>query len=83
MENKLDITGQQPPKPRTDQDRIMFQNQSHLIMNYFGNCGMCPDLLDICRATDMMVEYIKFPKDKSVIDRFNKFQEYIQEKYNK
>jgi hypothetical protein len=81
MESKLSITGTQPPKPRTDQDRIMFQNQSHLIMNYFANSNTCPDLIDVCRATDMMVEYIKFPKDQSVVDRFDKFKAYIKEKY--
>ena len=81
MESKLSITGTQPPKQRTDQDRIMFQNQSHLIQKYFEGCGVCPDLLDICRATDMMVEYIKFPKDQAVIDRFDKFKAYIIQKY--
>jgi len=82
MENKLDITGHQSPKPRTDQDRIMFQNQSHLVENYFKSCNICPDLYDICLATDLMVEYVKYgSKSKELAERFDKFQQYIEEKY--
>ena len=82
MENKLDITGHQSPKPRTDQDRIMFQNQSHLIQNYFNNCGVCPDLYDLGLATDLMVEYVKYgSKSEPLKERFNKFQDYINKKY--
>lgn len=84
MENKTSITGQQPPRPRTDQDRIMFQNQSHLIQKYFEGCGICPDLYDIGLATDLMVEYVKIgSKDKTLKERFDKFQSYITEKYDK
>ena len=82
--SKLGITGPQSPRPRPDQDRIMFQNQSHLVENYFNNHGIKPDLYDICLATDLMVEYAKFgSKSQQVKERFDKFQLYIKNKYNK
>jgi hypothetical protein len=66
---------------RTKEETIIFQNQSHLIQEYFKNCNVCPDLLDIVLATDIMVLYITDGYSKSLNVRFDNFQKYINEKY--
>lgn len=69
-------------KPREKEDRIMWQNQSHLIQKYFSDCGVCPDLWDICLATDLIVEYIKTGRSNENLKRsFENMQKYIEEKY--
>jgi len=66
---------------RTKEEQIVFQNQSHLVQKHFDNCGMCPDLLDICLATDLMVEFATKGFSKEVKDRFDKMEIYLQSKY--
>ena len=81
-ENLQQVTGPQGPKERSNTDRIMFQNQSHLVENYFNHQEIKADLYDICLATDLMVEYTKWgSKHEQLKDRFVKFQSYIQNKY--
>ncbi len=69
------------PKLRSKDEMIVFQNQSHLIQNHFKNCGICPDLLDVCLATDLMTQFAIFGFSKEIKTRFDNLQKYMDEKY--
>jgi hypothetical protein len=66
---------------RTKDQSIVFQNQSHLVQRHFQNCGICPDLLDICLATDLMVDFGTNGYSKDLKERFDKMETYIESKY--
>jgi hypothetical protein len=68
-------------KTRTSQHQIIFQNQSHLVENYFHNCGICPSLLDIALATDLMARFCQEGYTKELGDLFDRFDTHIQGKY--
>lgn len=68
---------------RTKDEIIIFQNQSHLIQKYFQDCGMCPSLLTIALATDVMVDFAMKGPTKEVLTRFEKMEHYIQAEKNK
>ena len=68
---------------RTKDEIIIFQNQSHLIQKYFQDCGMCPSLLTIALATDVMVDFAMKGPTKEVLTRFEKMEQYIQAEKNK
>lgn len=59
---------------------IVFQNQSHLVQQHFNNCGICPSLLDICLATDLMVKFATEGYSKELKTRFDNFEIYIEDK---
>lgn len=64
--------------PRNKEEIIVFQNQSHLVQKYFNDCGMCPSLLTIALATDVMVDFALNGPTKSVLDRFEKMEAFIK-----
>jgi len=66
---------------RSKDEIIVFQNQSHLVQKFFNDCGVCPDLMDIALATDIMVQFALYGYDKSLKERFDNFQKYVDEKY--
>ena len=66
---------------KTKDEVIVFQNQSHLVQKYFNDCGICPDLLDIALATDIMVEFATKGFSKDLKNRFDNFQIYCDGKY--
>jgi hypothetical protein len=66
---------------KTKEEQIVFQNQSHLVQKYFNDCGICPDLLDIALATDIMVQFAISGFSKDLKERFDNFQKYCNEKY--
>jgi len=66
---------------RTKDEIITFQNQSHLVQRHFQDCGVCPTLLDIALATDIMVEFANKGFSKELKNRFDNFEKYIDEKY--
>lgn len=70
---------------RPNEDRIMYQNQSHLVMNYFTSCGICPDLEDLFRMTDLFVVYVKCggQKDERIKKSIQEAQKFLNEKYKK
>ena len=69
-------------KQRDNQDRIMWQNQSHLTQKYFDDLGIKPDLWDVCLATDLLVEYIKTGRSNEDLKRsFENLQKYLETKY--
>lgn len=68
---------------RTKEESIIFQNQSHLVQRYFQDCGMCPSLLTIALATDVMVDFAMKGPTKEVLTRFEKMEHYIQEERKK
>jgi hypothetical protein len=80
---KSDTTTPQQQKSvvRPREESIVFQNQSHLIQQYFTNCNICPDLMDINLATDLQVRWATEGFSKELMERFEKFQQYIEEKY--
>lgn len=85
MENKENIPNPITSKPlpnRPNEDRIIYQNQSHLVQRYFEMCGICPDLEDLFRMTDMFVTYVKHGgKDERVKNSIQEAQKYLDEKY--
>lgn len=68
---------------RPNEDRIIYQNQSHLVMNYFTSCGICPDLEDLFRMTDLFVVYVKHggQKDERIKKSIQEAQRFLNEKY--
>jgi hypothetical protein len=68
---------------RTKDQIIVFQNQSHLIRQYFQDCGICPSLLLIALATDVMVDFATNGPTKEVLIRFEKMEKYINEEKKK
>ena len=63
---------------RTKEELIVFQNQSSLVQRYFNDCGICPSLLTIALATDVMVDFALNGPTKAVLERFEKMEKYIQ-----
>lgn len=63
---------------KTLDERIIFQNQSHLVQKYFEACGICPQLYLIAKATDLMVEYCLQGHSKELKDKFDKLEEYVE-----
>lgn len=70
-------------KQRPNEDRIIYQNQSHLVQKYFEMCGVCPDLEDLFRVTDLFVLYVKHGKSESLDKSIEAAQKYINDKYKK
>lgn len=66
---------------KTKDEIIVFQNQSHLVQKYFNDCGICPDLMDIALATDIMVEFATKGYSSELKTRFDNFQIYCDNKY--
>jgi hypothetical protein len=71
-------------KHKTDmknkEEIIVFQNQSHLVQKHFDTCGVCPSLLDICLATDLMIKFATEGYSKELKTRFDNFEKYMEEK---
>jgi len=68
---------------RTKDEIIIFQNQSHLIQRYFNDCNICPSLLTIALATDVMVDFAMKGPTKEVLERFEKMEAFIKEEKKK
>jgi hypothetical protein len=68
---------------RPNEDRIMYQNQSHLAQKYFEMCGICPDLEDLVRITDLLVVCAKHKTNDTIKESLNKAQQHINDKYKK
>lgn len=66
---------------KTKDEIIVFQNQSKLVHDYFKGCGICPDLLDVCMATDLMVRFCIEGYSPELKKRFDNMETYISEKY--
>lgn len=65
---------------KTKEEQIIFQNQSHLVQRYFEACGVCPSLMDICMATDLMVRWGTEGYSKELKGRFDNLDIYIESK---
>lgn len=68
---------------RTKDEIIIFQNQSHLVQRYFNDCNICPSLLTIALATDVMVDFAMKGPTKEVLERFEKMEAFIKEEKKK
>lgn len=66
---------------RTKEQQITFQNQSHLVKQHFNDCGICPTLLDICLATDLMVLFATEGYTKELKKRFDDLETYLNSQY--
>lgn len=65
---------------KTKEEQIIFQNQSHLVQRYFESCGVCPSLMDICMATDLMVRWATEGYSKELKGRFDNLDNYLESK---
>lgn len=63
---------------RTKDEIIIFQNQSHLVQKYFNDCGICPTLLEIANATDLMVQYAMNGPKQELLKRFEDMEVYVE-----
>lgn len=70
-------------KQRTKDEIIIFQNQSHLVQKYFNDCNICPSLMTIALATDVMVDFAMKGPTKEVLERFEKMEAFIREEKKK
>lgn len=68
-------------KFKSKDEMIVFQNQSHLVQKHFKDCGICPDLLDICLASDLMVKFAIEGYSPELKTRFDNMEKYLSEKY--
>ena len=68
---------------RTKDEIIIFQNQSHLVQRYFNDCNICPSLMTIALATDVMVDFAINGPTKDVLTRFEKMEAFIREEKKK
>lgn len=68
---------------RTKDEIIIFQNQSHLVQRYFNDCQICPSLMTIALATDVMVDFAMNGPTKEVLTRFDKLEAFIKEEKKK
>ena len=68
-------------KPRTKDEIIVFQNQSHLIQKHFNSCGICPELLDVALCTDLMTKFAIEGYSKELKERFDTMEKYLKDKY--
>lgn len=68
---------------RTKDQIIIFQNQSHLVQKHFNDCGICPSLLMVALATDVMVDFAMNGPTKEVLTRFEKMEKFIQDEKEK
>lgn len=68
---------------RTKDEIIIFQNQSHLVQRYFNDCNICPSLMTIALATDVMVDFAINGPTKDVLNRFEKMEAFIKEEKKK
>ena len=66
---------------KTREESIVFQNQSHLVMEYFKTCGICPTLKDIGLGTDLMVRFATEGYSKELGQTMDRFEEYIMDQY--
>ena len=66
---------------KTKEQSIVFQNQSHLVMEYFKACGICPTLKDIGLGTDLMVRFATEGYSKELGEVMDRFEEYIRKEY--
>jgi hypothetical protein len=66
---------------KTREESIVFQNQSHLVQKYFEQCGICPNLKDICLGTDLMVRFATEGYSKDLTDTMDRYEEYILKQY--
>ena len=69
------------PKMKSKDEMIVFQNQSHLVQKYFNDCGICPELIDICLCSDVMVQFAIHGYSADLKKRFDNLETYITEKY--
>lgn len=71
----------QNKQPRTQQEAIVFQNQSHLIQKHFSECGYCPTLLEIALATDLMVDFALNGYSSELKKRFDNMETHMKSSY--
>lgn len=68
---------------RVKEEQIVWQNQSHLVRQWFTDCNICPDLMDICLVTDVMVQFCQEGPSKEVRERMKTMNDYLKDKYKK
>lgn len=66
---------------KTKEQSIVFQNQSHLVLNHFKQCGICASLKDIALGTDLMVRFATEGYSKELGETMDRYEEYIQNEY--
>lgn len=64
---------------RTKEQSIVWQNQSHLAMNYLSSCGICPSLFELCRVTDVLMEYAMEGRTDIVVKKLEAVDNWLAE----
>lgn len=70
-------------KATSKDQQIIFQNQSRLVMDWFTNCGICPDIMDINMVSDLQVIWITEGYSKDLKERYDLMDNYLSDKYPK
>lgn len=68
---------------RTSQDQIVAQSQLKLTLEYFQMCQICPTLSDVVKISTMLEKYVKDGYSSSLVESFDKIDEYINNNYKK
>jgi len=64
---------------RTKEQSIVWQNQSHLAMSYFNSCGLCPSIFDLCRVTDVLMDYAMNGRTEQSVKKLEAVDKYLNE----
>jgi len=64
---------------RSKDESITWQNQSHLVQRYLENRKLNLPLTDMCRITDVMVEYVLQGREKNVMVKLEAVEKYLKE----
>jgi len=70
-------------KMREEKERIVYQNQSHLVLDYFKHLGIQPTMFDLALATDVMTTFCMEGYSPEVKERFAKLDTHIKSTYKK
>lgn len=63
---------------RTKDESIVWQNQSHLVQKYIQDRGIKISLTDMCRITDVMMEYALKGRDKDTLNKLDAVEAYLK-----
>lgn len=66
-------------KPREEKERIVWQNQSHLVLDYLKTQKGDVLLLDLCLITDALADWCMNGKSQEGIDKLKQIDKYIRD----
>jgi hypothetical protein len=66
--------------PQNTSRQIATQSSLKVVMDWANSCGKCLSLKELVAITNVMVDYVEQGYSKEIGDRFEKIDEYLDEK---